>query len=195
MAIDSTLGGPQAEGYVQSAEVIEYAAKHVDRYSSVATADVVNVIEPAIRRASVWIDGRGTDPANEMSYVWPGIRETATQRREWPRVNATYVDGTELPSGTIPRAILDATCEATCWEVTNPNTLHGIITLSQVTKSEGIGPLRETTMGATRIEDARACLTLVSDYLARILQMPNDGINFMFLSGSGNTSDSYSRGN
>lgn len=193
MAIDSTLGGPQTEGYVQATDVVTYANKHIDRYSAVVTANVTQVIEPAIRRATVWIDGLGQDPANEMSYKWPGLRKVGSQRREWPRINATYTDGVALDADTIPPAILDATLEATCWEITNPNTLQGIITLSQVTKSEGIGPLRETTMGATRIQDARACLTMVQDYLASILQMPDDGINFLFESGSGNADVSSTR--
>ena len=185
MAINSTIGDPQAEGYLQASEVIAYANKHIDRYSAVVTANVTQVIEPAIRRASAWVDGLGMDPANEKSHVWPGQRKSGTQRRIWPRINATYVDGIAISSELVPYEILDATAEAACWEVVNPNTLHGSITLSEVTKSDGIGPLRETTMGATRIEDARACLTLVKDYLAGILQMPNDGMNFLFTAGSG----------
>lgn len=194
MAIDSTLGGPQAEGYLQASEVIAYANKHIDRYSTVVTANQTTVIEPAIRRASAWVDGLGMDPANKKSHVWPGQRKTGTQRRIWPRVNATYVDGIAISSELVPYEILDATAEAACWEVVNPNTLHGSITLSEVVKSEGIGPLRETTMGATKIEDARACLTLVKDYLASVLQMPNDGVNFLFATGT-KENVSYSTGN
>lgn len=191
MAIDTTLGGPNAEGYVDSTQVIAYANKHIDRYSAVVTFNAVTVIEPAIRRATVWIDGLGTDPASDMSHVWPGSRQTGTQRREWPRINAGYVDGTAIVSGTIPQAILDATSEAACYEIINPNTLHGAITLSEVTKSTGIGPLRESTMGAKTIQDARVCLTMVKDYLASILEMPNDGNNFLFMTDT-TQSDGYS---
>ena len=184
MAIDTTLGGATTEGYVDANAVIAYALKHVDRYNAIRTANAEQVIEPAIRRATAWVDGLGMDPANEKSHVWPGNRKTGSQRREWPRANATYVDGTPLDSDTVPPAILDSTCEAACYDITNPNTLHGSIILSEVTKSSKTGPLSESTMGAKTIEEARACLTLVKDYLASILQEPNDSSNFMFETGN-----------
>ena len=181
MAIDITVGGATAEGYVDSAFVIEYAQKHIDRYSAVVSANATNVIEPAIRRATAFIDGLGTDPASRMSYVWSGMPAVQGQSLVWPRLNAFTVDGVMIDSDTIPFKVANATAEAACWEVINPNTLHGSITLSEVTKSTRVGPLSETTMGAETIKEARACLTLVMDYLANILEMPNDGYNFMFV--------------
>ena len=184
MAIDTTVGGATAEGYVDSAFVIAYAQKHIDRYSAVVTANVTQAIEPAIRRATAFVDGLGTDPASNTSYVWTGMPAVQGQSLIWPRLNAFTVDGVMIDHDTIPFKVQNATAEAACWEITNPNTLHGLITLSEVSKSTRVGPISETTMGAMTIKDARACLTLVMDYLANILEMPNDGYNFMFVTDS-----------
>ena len=184
MAIDTTVGGGTAEGYVDSDFVIAYARKHIDRYSTVVSANVTDVIEPAIRRATAFVDGLGTDPASQTSYVWTGMPAVQGQSLVWPRLNAFTIDGVMIDHETIPFKVQNATAEAACWEIVNPNTLHGSITLSDVSKSFRAGPVSESTMGAKTIKEARACLTLVMDYLASILEMPNDGYNFMFMTDS-----------
>ena len=181
-----TLGGDTAEGYISAQAVIAYANKHIDRYSSVTTANVTQAIEPAIRRATAYVDGLGKDKGNNKSPYWSGRRKTGTQALEWPRTGATFNDGAPIADTIIPLQIINSVCEVTCWEIANPDEqLHTILTLSEVTKGVKIGPISETTMGAQTLDDARAMLTLVSDYLANVLRKPNDGSNFRFITNDG----------
>ena len=186
MVLVTDVGGSLTESYVTANMVIEYAGNHRDKYASVITADVTSAIEPACRRATVFIDGLGRDQTNQENPTWPGQRSTGSQLREWPRVNATYSDGVSIVSAEVPQQVILATLEAACYEIQNVGMLQEVIKLSEVSKSTRIGGISESTMGAMKIEDARQCLTLVKDYLSAILRMPDDN-HLMFIT---NTEDS-----
>lgn len=141
-----------------------------------AYGDDDTVIEQAIRRGTVWVEGVGAESGLVKSR-WPGKKASATQRRAWPRSGATDVDGLSIDDATIPFAVQDAVCEAAFYDIANPGILHKAITPSDVVKSESVGGdgVKVTYQDGVDHNSARAMLSVVSDLLSGILVTQSTG--------------------
>lgn len=106
MAFDATVGGAAATSYVSVADALAYCRGRLfaDAFAGVLVGH--DDRERALQMATAWLDG----------LPWRGQRATAAQRLAWPRIGAPVVDPgpdgpVTYPETTIPRPVLEATCE------------------------------------------------------------------------------------
>lgn len=167
MTLTVTPGGASDDALVTLAAFKAYADARGWDYSAMNdTAD----LEPAIRRGTVWVEGMG-GPTDRLPKRWPGVKASATQRREWPRSGAVYTDGTAISSTVIPPQVEDAVCEAAWFDLNNAGELFATVTPSGVVKSESVGSagVKVEYRDGGDVQAARVMLTSVRDLLAPIL--------------------------
>lgn len=190
MAIETTLGADDAESYATVDDLETYAAGFGTRYALVndsATSEVTK--EAALRLAAIFVDGRGRDKRNDLARWWPGTRVSGSQALVWPRNGATFTDGTVIADGTLPVQIKRAVMNAAAYEVQNPGTLDDLIIASQSVKKEKVGDLEIEYIGKIDdFEKLRPAISLVEDYIAQIIRMPE--VSAGAGGGSGGTSTS-----
>lgn len=129
MALDATVGGPNANSYLTVAEADAYFATRL--FSSLWTAAVTATKEAALIQATRMLDAKVTQPwtaaqlpdgftirrvstlgADQQSFVvWNGSPATAEQALLWPRSGMVDKLGNELPDDVIPQGVKDAVCE------------------------------------------------------------------------------------
>lgn len=86
-------------------------------------------------RGSAYIDGTYGDR-------FPGSPTGGyAQERAWPRTGATTYAGSEIPSDTVPAAVINASYAAAWVEAQSPGTLAVIATGSAVIKREKVASL------------------------------------------------------
>lgn len=89
MALNATVGSPDANSYVTVAEAASYFA---NRTHSEAWGEFDGQ-SAALCTASQMLDW----------YVgWKGVKTTSTQAMQWPRTDATRGDGTEIADDELP---------------------------------------------------------------------------------------------
>ncbi len=164
MTLTVTPGDASADSYADLNTFATYCA-NFDKSLSNFTEEGM---EASLRRGTIFVEGLGGSVGNLVTR-WPGVRGSTTQRREWPRSGAARLDGTALVADAIPTDVVDATCAAAYFDLTNPNILHAQITPSEIVKSAGAGPAKVTFQDPKTTRDARAMLSEVEDYLAQIL--------------------------
>lgn len=169
--VEDGTGLAIAESYVTVAEIRTYATKHNTRYTIAANvADTT--LEASARIATIFLDGKGRDKRNSAARWWPGSRINGAQALAWPRQSATYTDGTAI-TDPVPIQIKRATMELACYDNLNPGIIGEIITLTDVVKKEKVGPVEIEYVGrAQDIESARPVFSLVEDYIAQIIRLP-----------------------
>ena len=176
---DTAVGGSTAISYATVSQLNTYASRQADRYPGIpALSDTLK--ESALIRGTAFVDGLSTDRASDYAKFFPGTRTSSTQNLKWPRASAYRTDGTEIDSTTIPFAIIQATCEAACFEATNVGQLQEIIKLSEVVRSVDAG-VKVNFQPTQFIIQARNCLTLVEDYISDIIRMPKGRSNFFVI--------------
>lgn len=130
-------------------------------------------------------DSSGTPITDEQFQVWlnrstkylddnyrsryPGIRQTTTQKLEWPRKEAYYSDGAEIPESTIPQEIKDAAAEASNL-IREGSNLSAVISRSgkiesQTTTVDVIQESIKYETGSTLYQDIQ---TPIEDALSRL---------------------------
>ena len=97
MALDTTIGGTDADSYVTLAEYQERAAA-LDW--ELAGSDAED--EVILRRAAVALDA---------SYIFVGRKQYQFQAREWPRLEVPLIQSWPTNPDTIPRPIKNAQME------------------------------------------------------------------------------------
>jgi len=111
MALNTTPGAQDADSYVSVEDCAEYAAKKGLAFP----ASPIGPAEQALRRATEWLD-------STYRIRFPGAATDVWQSLEWPRVGVIY-RGQPLDEDTIPRQIIEATCEAAVREMAEPGSL------------------------------------------------------------------------
>jgi len=118
MALDSTVGGPNADSYASLTEFKDYADKVGYDYSEKEDSE----IEVAMRKATQYLD-------RAYRGKWKGFRTDRDQSLAWPRTSnadlpTNYLtpsfttgvideDGYEIPTNVIPGQVKEAEFEAT----------------------------------------------------------------------------------
>ena len=192
LTVEDGTGVALADSYVSAAEVKAYGVDHKNRYPTVAaiTDDNLVNLEPAARVGTIFVDGKGRDKRNDSARWWPGTRVSGRQALAWPRTTASYTDGTTI-TDPVPIQIKRAVLEAACYDFVNPGVINNTIVQSDLVKKEKVGTIEVEYVGRTQdIEAARTILTLIEDYIAQIIRLPevSDGstgtttsANFNFL--------------
>ena len=121
------------------------------------------------------------DAIGDRRYAWPGERRnrdsdgaTIMQRLAWPRLNATFKGGGEIPEDKIPPQLKDAQCEMAIYIAANPNDASQVIDMLRIVKKEKIEELDVEYMPVKDVETLRRVFTAVEDLLSAILR---DAIN------------------
>jgi len=167
MPLTITPGGASDDALVSLVDFKAYADARGWDYSAM---DDAAEIEPAIRRGTVWVEGVG-GPTERLPKRWPGVRASASQRREWPRSGAVFTDGTAISASTIPTQVADAVSEAAWFDLNNAGILFATVTPTDVVKSESVGGagVKVEYRDGGDVQAARVMLTSVRDLLASIL--------------------------
>ena len=175
MALDTTVGGPSADSYGSEAESLAY---HTSRGNAAWGTAQAGDRETALRRAAAWLDG-------EYRMRWPGVKTNGrNQALDWPRVDATDVDGFEVSSSTIPNEIKSAQFEAALAELLSPGSLSPQVTMASVVKSESVGPLSTTydtslLTGVSALAPTLLSVERVLSSLVRRIDGPDDPAIFV----------------
>lgn len=116
------------------------------------------------RRSALWLDAN-------YRHRWPGTKLNGRlQSREWPRANATDMEGLVVSSASIPEEIIAAQVFAWYYEALVPFSLTPKIDVNKskiLTKAEGIEwkPL----LMATAPADLKPTLFLVENALSSLI--------------------------
>lgn len=120
-------------------------------------------VEPALLRASVWIDGM-------FRSRFSGTRtEGRDQVRQWPRTGATDVDDEDIADDEVPVEVEQATYEAALRELTRPGSLTPDYVASTQVKRKKVGPIEVEYRDAYGADAVRPCVSVVEDILAPLL--------------------------
>ena len=138
MALDTTPGSATADSYVSLEDSDAYHLAHGGEAWLAPSVDDERK-EAALRSATRYLDStyRGR---------WKGIRAAAAQALAWPRREVIDEDGYDLADDAIPKAIVDATCEAALLIVQGVQLMPQLARGGMV-KSESVtaGPVSTTT--------------------------------------------------
>lgn len=129
--VEDGTGLATAQSYVSVAECDAY---HAARGNSDWTSATLLDRERALVRATAALDGR-------YSTRWPGIRADDEQALDWPRYDALDSRGYEIDSGSVPREVKNATCEAALVEILTPGELSAAQERGGQVAEETVGPI------------------------------------------------------
>lgn len=165
MALNTTVGDPNADSYADLDEFKAYCGKV--GYSLEGKDDTD--LEQSLRRGTTWIDG---------TYGQRFIGEPATveQSLEWPRKNAVW-RGALLPSTTIPQRVKNALCEAAWRELSAPGSLSPDYVPAEAIKQEQVGDLSLTYQDTNgRIDDVLPVVSAVEGILTGFIRGKGPGV-------------------
>jgi hypothetical protein len=130
-------------------------------------------VEPALLRASIWLDGTYRDR-------FPGYRtQQRLQVREWPRFDTIDAECNGIPATEVPVEIIEATYEAALRELAGPGSLTPDIVRADRVISERVGSLAVTYSDASfSNEDRRPVVTVIDDILSRLLGPTRGSVMF-----------------
>ena len=129
LIVEDGSGKADAESYAD----VAFADAYVDAQGGSATwsaADDTTVIEPALRKATQWID-------DTFGQRWKGYRKTQAQALRWPRQGVYDRDGYLIDSESLPLRLKQATA-AVALEVVLGKNLFASATTTEVVGSKSI---------------------------------------------------------
>lgn len=160
LVVENGTGLAAAESYASAAEYVAYRAARGD--AEAEDADEEEVVEPALRRATAYIDGVYGDR-------WPGRRvKGRDQALDWPREYARDRGGYEIPKTQVPIEVKRATMEAAAREVATPNSLSADYTPAQRVTSETVGPI-SVTYADEQAGDVLPVVPVLDQILSKLL--------------------------
>jgi len=116
--------------------------------------------EQAIARSQAYLDG----------LQWVGTKAGGREQEEaWPRINATDVDGFEIPDDEIPYEVINAASVLAVVELATQGLLTPNITLNRITTSEKVGEIAVTYSKTAGVESARVIVTRAMDLIKPLL--------------------------
>lgn len=127
--VEDGTGLVDAQSYVSVSDADAY---HAARGNTAWVDGGADVKEAALVRATDYIDG-------DNGPRWPGIRATAAQALDWPRLEAYDRDG-YLQEG-LPEAVIRATCEAAFVEFQSAGALTEELERGGAVIREKVGPI------------------------------------------------------
>ena len=137
MTLTTTPGASTADSYASLAEALAY---HAARGNAAWAASTDPLREPALRRATAWLDGR-------YHARWPGYPINGrAQALDWPRRGAADRDGYVIEVTTIAPEIVAATCEAALRELAAPGSLSPDVTAGTAKVLTTVGKLGWTPL-------------------------------------------------
>lgn len=156
MALITTIGSATADSYASLSQAGTYCEQR--GYTHWADLDDEEDKEPALRKATQWIDGKFRGQIK-------GRKADAEQALAFPREGCSDEDGNEIDSDVIPTVWLHAVIEAAQREAANPGTLFPDV--ERETASERVGPIAVTYVaGADQKTELTAVESMVSGLLA-----------------------------
>ena len=156
LTIEIGEGLPNAESYISAAAFAAYAAA----YWPAAPADDASVVESALRRATLYIDGR-------YAARWPGRRvKGRAQALAWPRAGVIDRGGHHVPLYAVPGEVVRATAEAALRELAKPGSLTPDTVPGKTVRRITAGPVEvEYGEGGS----LRPVVTIIEEILAPLL--------------------------
>ena len=89
--VETGSGLATATAYLSVAALKQYWDNYGYSYSTVSDG----AFQQKINKATEIID-------SQYTISWPGKRKSETQALDWPREDATYIDGTEIAETVVP---------------------------------------------------------------------------------------------
>lgn len=167
MTLIVTPGSATSDSYASLAQALAY---HADKGNTAWAASTDALREPALRRATVWMD-------STFRLSWTGQRVTGrTQALDWPRYGVTDTDGWYVDYATVPNEIVNATCEAALRELAVPGSLSPDFVASEQVETATAGPVSVTFKGSGKtgkgsggVSSVVPILTVVDGIISRLI--------------------------
>jgi hypothetical protein len=126
-----------ADAFVSIADCDAY---HTAKGNTAWTGDDDTVKEPAIRRATSYLNGLN----------WLGSRVNGrSQALSWPRKDVTDAEGNEIATDELPQEVIDACCELALRELVEANSISPDFTPSDKISREKVGDLEVEYAGTS----------------------------------------------
>jgi len=130
-------------------------------------------VAAARNRGSAFVDG--------YEAKFPGDRTGGyDQDRAWPRTGASTYSGTDIPSSSIPVAIVTASYVAAFQELSAPGSLAPVIIGTETVKREKVGALEVEYVTGSTVSDlrdmARPIMTEIEALLWPFLYQPGAAV-------------------
>ena len=160
MTLITTPGASNADSYADLAYALAY---HAARGNSAWAASTDDMREPALRRATAWLDA-------SYKGQWQGYRVNArAQALDWPRSGAVDANGYTVDNLTIPAEIITATCEAALRELAAPGRLSPDYVAAEAVKTASAGPVSVTFKDGGGAGSVMPILTVVDGILSNLI--------------------------
>jgi hypothetical protein len=185
LIVEDGSGLRDAESYISVAGATAY---HVARGHDVWTDAGADEQEPALRRATEWIDASFRD-------LFVGLRKGGrTQGLEWPRIGAyiTMVDNgirmspswrgfsIMISENEIPKEIERATSEAALREITNPGVLYTDVVPGQIIKSVSVSGAVSVTYADGSAKGQQTLIPIIGAIISPLLILSGSSSSSMF---------------
>ena len=159
LTVEDGTGLAAADAFVSVAGCDTY---HTNKGNSTWTGTGA-VKEVAIRRATAWLSDH---------FTWKGdLVNGRTQALAWPRYGVVDRNGWSVASDSLPRELVDATCEAALRELVTPGTLTPDVTMTDRVKSEKVSSIAVEYFPAPGSADAsRPVVTAIFDMLRGLIK-------------------------
>ena len=165
--LDTEAGSADARAYATVAELRVYATDYGRSLTEPDGTDLSADTPANTAKLEVYLR-QGTLLLGYYADRWPGQRATGTQRLDWPRVNAVYLDKSPIDSATVPGIIKDANCEAALHAIANPTQIRSVVS-GQTIKSVDAKGVKVEYFATAEGQVARATFTALDDLLSRLL--------------------------
>ena len=166
--LDTDVGGPNARAYATADELRAYAADYGRALTMAGGTDLAPVTDANTTQLEIALR-QGALLLGYYADRWTGRRANAAQRLDWPRVSATYADGSPIDSATIPVVVKDANCEAAIHALANPEQIRAVVS-GQVIKKVNAQGVEVEYFQTPEGQVARATFTALDDLLTRLLK-------------------------
>jgi hypothetical protein len=141
MAIDATVGGPNANSYETLVEAQAYFLTRLPLAGWDDAADqsvllimATRVLNAVLRPAKTLVLAQGGNPAfYRTRRTWTGAPASSTQRLAWPRTGMYDANGNAIPSNVIPQDLKDAESELAGQLGTSDRTLDNDVIVQGLT--------------------------------------------------------------
>lgn len=159
--VETGSGSATATAYLTIAQLKQYWDNYGYSYSNVPDG----TFQQKINKATEILD-------SQYTTLWPGKRKSETQALDWPREDATYIDGTEIAETVVPPEVKKAVSEYVYADVSGTNLQPVHDTKGTVmSESVRVDVVEQTTRYSeySALDSTRSAITAVDDALARLV--------------------------
>ena len=178
MALNIEIGGANAEAYLPVEDITDGGVVTRSGLKTYAGRAGISLLKPDGSAASeAELESalvQGTIFVDSLEPRIFGKRSSGDQALAWPRTGAKRLDGTAVSSGSVPKAVRDASCWAAGYSIANPDDVNTVFSQHLLVKSERVeGVVDVEYQDLEDVSSFKRVLVIVEELMASLLQ-PSD---------------------